>query len=166
MEADDATRPGRTSFASWLHILGAVHARLYLRHPPGGYHPLWTAIFDLRAAMLYDEGRDNDSDHWDWIDGPGALWERADATLASFGILMPRQTFDAVWQLYAESDADPDPVWGRAYDTWEAAGDWRGDDDRATIRLMEAARDALRHGPEEASRRRYGLGPDARRMRR
>ncbi|NWH07343.1 MAG: hypothetical protein HXY22_01615 [Alphaproteobacteria bacterium] len=167
MEADAVTRNGGLSFASWLRILAPVYARLYLsprrnlRRAPDGYHPLWAAIFDLRAAMLYDDGRDNDIYHWEWMDAPDTIWERADATLASFGILMPRWTFDAIWQLYEGSAADPDPVWGRAYDTWEAAGGWRGDDDRATIRLMEAARDALRHGPEEATRRRYGCDPDA-----
>lgn len=96
MDADAVTRPGRLTFASWLHILGPVYARLYLRHPSGGYHPIWTAIFDLRAAMLYDEMRDNDSDRWGSMDGPGAIWDRASTTLASFGILMPRRTFDAV----------------------------------------------------------------------
>ena len=155
-EADD----GSLSFASWLHVLAPVYARLYLRHPPAGYHPFWTAIFDLRAAMLYDEGRDNDSDRWHWMDGPNAIWDRASATLESFGILMPRRTFDVVWQLYADYEADPDPVWGRAYAVWKAADERRDDDDRAMIRLMEAARDALRDSPERVCRRNFGCDPD------
>ncbi|MFV1496383.1 hypothetical protein VW040_08620 [Phaeobacter sp. JH85H1] len=155
-EADD----GSLSFASWLHVLAPVYARLYLHHPPAGYHPIWTAIFDLRAAMLFDELRDNDSDRWDCMDGPNAIWDRASATLESFGILMPRRTFDAVWDLYADYEADPDPVWGRAYATWETAGVWREDDERATIRLLEAARYALRDGPERVCRRNFGCDPD------
>lgn len=146
----------RQSFAEWLRVMGPVYARLYLPYGRGGrYPPMREAILDLRAAMLWtEEQRDNAFDHWDWINKPDAVWERANGVLNTFGLEMPRHLFDAVWKLYAECEADPDPVWDDARAVWQT--DKAGALNAAVWRLLWATTDALRYGRDKLSRKRYG----------
>ena len=150
MDADDDT----LAFAAWLDVLAPVHARLYLRHRS----PVANAIFDLRAAMFYDSESDNDDDIWLEALAPGEIWERAQGTLSSCGILLPRRLFDAVWQLYCDCLG---AFWWEAYLHWVKVGtDLRTENEWARVRLLEAARDAIRWGPDRACRVRYGCNPD------
>lgn len=146
---EDAER-GALSFAAWLDLLAPVYARLYLRRGS----PLWNAIFDLRAAMIFDSMGDSSSD--DWTHENGIRW-RAPRTLADCGILLPKVVFNSVWRVYEDSQ---DTLGRDAYWIWQADADAEGDA-WARCRLLEAARDALRFDPETVCRRRYGREPDA-----
>lgn len=157
MAAEEMTRTGRLSFEAWLDVLAPVHARLFMPLRDFEYTPMWVATFDLRAAMFYDLSYGNYAAELAWKVGePETIWATASRTLASHGILLPRALFDAVWALYETCAADPDPLWDRAYDMWSGTGLSAEDDERALLRLLSGARDALTEGPERASRRRYG----------
>ena len=148
------------SFAEWLRVLAPVHARLYMPFGRGGqYPPIREATFDLRAAMLWtDHQIDHPQDQWWWSNTPDEVWQRASGTLARFGLLMTRSLFDAVWKLDAKCDQDPDPLWDAARGAWEPGAS--APLDQAVCRLLWAAHDALRDGPEDFSRRRYRCDPD------
>lgn len=150
MNVDDKT----LTFAAWLDVLAPIYARLYLRP----HSPLWNAIFDLRAAMVVDLWGDSSSTDWQYDEG---IRHRAPHTLASCGLLLPDALFDEVWRTYREGSGGE--VAHQAYDLWEPqvrARDRSGEDDGwARWRLLEAARTALRYGPDEASQQRYGCNP-------
>jgi hypothetical protein len=148
------------SFAEWLRVLAPVHAQLYLPLRCGGrYSPIREAIFDRRAAMLWtDHQIDHPQDQWWWSNSSDDVWQQASGTLSRFGLLMPRRLFDAVWKLCAECDQDPAPLGDAARGAWEPGPSVPLD--QTEWRLLWAAHDALRDGPENSSRRRYGCDPD------
>lgn len=145
MEVDE--RDSAPSLTSWLDVMAPSYARLYLRRGS----PLWYAVHDLRAAMILDSWGDSSSD--DWTHEDGIRW-RAPRTLESCGILLPEALYWRVWHICRESVGVP-PL-AAAHDD---------DDNWARWWLLDAARAALRYGPQEATRRRYGCEPDAELMR-
>lgn len=149
------------SFAEWLRVVAPVYARLYLPSDDRGrYPPVREAIFDLRAAMMWtEELSDHPQDVWDWCNCAEEVRGRARETLARFGLLMPSHLFDAVWRLCEDFERDPDTIWREAHAVWDQPD---GGLPREVLwRLLWAAHDALRIGPEQLCRRRYRCEPDA-----
>lgn len=133
-----ATSP-KPSFNDWLTFAALGFSTT---SPPGS--PIRQAISDLRAAMILnmDEFRVHVANL------PSEVWDRAQSTLLSCGIVLPRGVFDSVWWAYCN------PPLGSE---WAYPPAPLGDDDRwwASQKLLEAARAALQQGPQQASLRRY-----------
>lgn len=145
MEADDDEDDGTPPLTPWLDEMAPSYARLYLRRGS----PLWYAVNDLRAAMILDSWGDASSLGWVFEAG---LWDRASSTLESCGLIMPEALFNRVRRICRESAGVPLPEARVTMETVHDADAW------ARWWLFDAARDALRLGLEEASRRRYGCG--------
>ena len=143
MEADEHEEHA-SPLPSWLDVMAPSYARLYLRRGS----PLRYAVHDLRAAMILDSERE--AAHMNWTFYESMVWDQASRILESSGLVMPEALFMRVERICRESVAVP-----------LLASVHCDDDNWARRWLFDAARDALRLGPEEASRRRYGSHPDA-----
>lgn len=137
-----ATSP-KPSFNDWLNFAAVGFAKTCFSDSP-----LRRAILDLRAAMIVDM----DEFRLPVPNLPSQVWDRAQATLLSCGVVMTRSLFDNVWWVYCNP-----PVGSE----WAYPTEPLGDDDRLWARhhLLDAARAALNLGPQEASNRRYGTEP-------
>lgn len=144
------------SFRDWLIVMAPVHAVAFL--PPWYLSGLSAAIADLRAGCIYDDHRDNDSDHWDYANSRHDVRDRALRRLAYFGMLMPLSVFDAVWSLYTDFLAG---VGREPHDLREAADRQSARDGAAAQwHLMEVCTWAYRQGDKVVSRGRYRCDPD------
>jgi hypothetical protein len=141
LSPDTSPKPNFNDWLTWAAI-GAAKAC------PQSRPLLKRAIYDLRAAMVSEV----DEFRLPVANLPSLIWDRAQATLLSFGFVIPRDLFDNVWWFYC----NPPSGFEWAYPSAPI-----GDDDRLWARqhLLMLARAALRLGPQEASIQRYHTEP-------
>ncbi len=152
--------PGAADFRQWLIVVALEQARAILPKGRDRWpfdHPIEEAIRDLRAAAIYDDGRDA-QDCWDVVNGMAGFSTHPTDRLRHWGIWMPRQIFDAVWALYC---AFVQLSFREPRDMEEAALE-QSSSGRLTaeLRLTRALVEFYERGAVETCRRRFGCDPD------
>ena len=151
--------PGAPDFRQWLIVSALEQARAIVpkgrdRWPHD--HPIEEAIRDLRAAAIFDDGRD-EQDGWDIVNGMAGFSTHPADRLRRWGIQMPRHIFDAVWALYCAfvhlSFREPQDLSAAANDQ-SISGHMA-----AELRLTRALVETYERGAIETCRRRYGTDP-------